>query len=80
MRCPLSCVGEDFAVRAAEQLTLAPQTVSQTRVTILAISTGGTVMLEEGPGPLGLSPMRGVVKVNQDTKIQDWRGRGHPGQ
>ena len=60
---------EAFAVRAAERLTLAPQTVSQARVTILAIGTGGTVMLEEGPGPLGLCPVRGVAEVNQDTTI-----------
>ena len=60
---------EAFAVRAAERLILAPQTVSQARVTISAMSTGGTVMLEEGPGPLGLCPVRGVAEVNQDTTI-----------
>ena len=58
---------EAFAVRAAERLTLAPQTVSQARVTISAMSTGGTVMLKEGPSQLGLCPVRGVAEVNRDT-------------
>ena len=43
--------------------------MSQARVTILAVSTGETVILEEGPGPLGMCPMRGVAEVNQDTTI-----------
>ena len=31
---------------------------------------GGTVMIETGPGPLGLCPVRGVVKVEQDNRIR----------
>ena len=58
-----------YAVLAAKRLTLVPQTVRQARVNISAMSTRGTVMLEEGPGPLGLCPMRGVADVNWDTTI-----------
>ena len=36
----------------------------------------GTVMLEEGPRPLGRCPVRGVAKVNQDTTI--WLANSGP--
>ena len=34
------------------------------------------MMLKEGPGPLGLCPVRGVAEVNQDTMI--WLANSGP--
>ena len=60
---------EAIAVRAVERLTLAPRTVSQVSVIVSALNAKGTVMVEAGPGPLGLCPVRGVAEVDRDTKI-----------
>ena len=48
---------------------LAPHTVTQVRVVVPTPRTGGTVMIEMGPGPLGLCPVRGVVEVEQNSRI-----------
>ena len=82
MRRPLGWEGEDDNRRSlcsegCRRLNLVPQTVSKARVIISDMSTGETVMLEEGPGPLGLCPVRGVAKVNQDTTI--WLANSGPG-
>ena len=45
---------ETLAVRAGGPATLAPHTVTQVRVVIPTPEAGGTVMIEMGPGPLGL--------------------------
>ena len=34
-----------------------------------AMAAAGKVMLELGPGPLGLCPVQGVAEVNQETRI-----------
>ena len=47
----------------------APHTVTQVRVIVPTPRAGGTVMIEMGPGPLGLCPVRGVVEVKQDSRI-----------
>ena len=51
---------ETLAVRAVGPATLAPHTVSRAR---------GTVMMDQGPGTLGLCPVRGIVEVEQDSNI-----------
>ena len=56
-------------VRAVGPAPLAPHTVTQVQVVIPTPISGGTVMIEAGPGPLGLCPLRGVVKVEQDSRI-----------
>ena len=50
--------------RATERLTLASLMVA-----VLTTAMGGTVVLESGPGPLGLCPVRGVAEINQETKV-----------
>ena len=54
---------ETLAVRAVRPAMLAPHIVTQ------AVRAGGTVMIEMGPGPLGLCPVRGVVEDEQDSRI-----------
>ena len=49
--------------------TLAPHTVSQVRVIVPTPRARGTVMVDQGPGPLGLCPVRGIVEVEQDSNI-----------
>ena len=60
---------EAFAVQAVEGLTLAPRTMSHVSVIVSAMNAKGTVMVEIGPGPLGLCPVQGVAEVDRDTKI-----------
>ena len=60
---------ETLAVRAVGPATLARLTVTQVRVVVPTPRAGGTVMIEMGPGPLGLCPVRGVVEVEQDSRI-----------
>ena len=60
---------ETLAVRAVGSATLAPHTVMQVRVIVPTPKARGTVMIEMGPGPLGLCPVRGVVKVEKDSSI-----------
>ena len=73
---------EALAVCALRSMTLVPRTVSQVSVVIPTPRRGGTVMVEAGPSPLGLCPVRGVSEVEQDSEIsrsssEDKRGR-HP--
>ena len=56
---------ETHGVRAVGPATLAPQV----RVVVPTPRAGGTVMIEMRPGPLGQCPVRGVVKVEQDSRI-----------
>ena len=58
-----------LAVRAMRQATMAPHTVSQVRVIVPTPRARGTVMVDQGPGPLGLCPVRGIVEVEQDSNI-----------
>ena len=60
---------ETLAVQAVGSATLAPHTVSQVRVIVPTPRAGGTVMIDPGPGPLGLCPVRGIVEVEQDSSI-----------
>ena len=60
---------ETLAVRAVGPATLAPHTVTQVRVIVPTPGARGTVMIEMGPGPLGLCPVRGVVEVEKDSSI-----------
>ena len=60
---------ETLAVRAVGSATLAPHTVMQVRVIVPTPRARGTVMIEPGPGPLGLCPVRGIVEVEQDSSI-----------
>ena len=60
---------ETLAVQAVGSATLAPHIVSQVRVIIPTPRARGAVMIEPGPGPLGLCPVRGVVEVEQDSSI-----------
>ena len=48
---------ETLAVRAVGSATLAPHTVSQVRVIVPTPRARGTVMIDPGPGPLGLCPV-----------------------
>ena len=60
---------ETLAVRAVGPATLAPHTVSQVRVIVPTPRARGTVMVDQGPGPLGLCPVRGIFEVQQDSNI-----------
>ena len=60
---------ETLAVRAVGPATLAPHTVSQVRVIVPTPRARGAVMVDQGPGPLGLCPVRGIVEVEQDSNI-----------
>ena len=60
---------ETLAVRVVGSATLAPHTVTQVQVIVPTPRARGTVMIETGPGPLGLCPVRGVVEVKQDSSI-----------
>ena len=60
---------ETLVVRAVGSATLAPHTVTQVRVIVPTPRARGTVMIEMGPGPLGLCPVRGVVEVEKDSSI-----------
>ena len=62
--CTIRVVTE---VRAVTEL--APHTVSQVRVIAPTPRARGTVMVDQGPGPLGLCPVRGIVEVEQDSNI-----------
>ena len=62
---------ETLAVRAVGPATLAPHTVTQVQVAVPTPGSGGTVMIEAGPGPLGLCPVRGRVEVElQPIRIE----------
>ena len=60
---------ETLAVRAVGPATPAPHTVTQVRVIVPTPGARGTVMIEMGPGPFGLCPVRGVVEVEKDSSI-----------
>ena len=60
---------ETLAVWAVESATLAPHTVTQVRVIVPTPRARGKVMIDPGPGPLGLCPVRGIVEVEQDSSI-----------
>ena len=60
---------ETLAVRGVGSATLAPHTVSQVRVIVPTPRARGTVMIDPGPGPLGLCPVPGIVEVEQDSSI-----------
>ena len=60
---------ETLEVRDVGPATLAPHTVTQVRVIVPTPGARGTVMIEMGPGPLGLCPVRGVVEVEKDSSI-----------
>ena len=60
---------ETLVVRAVGPATLAPHTVSQVRVIVPTPRARGTVMVDQGPGLLGLCPVRGIVEVEQDSNI-----------
>ena len=61
--------GRDSCGPAVGSATLAPHTVTLVRVINPTPRARGTVMIETGPGPLGLCPVRGVVEVKQDSSI-----------
>ena len=52
---------ETLAVRALGQTVLAQHTITQVHAAVPTLRPGGTVMIETGPGPLGLCPVRGAV-------------------
>ena len=60
---------ETLVVRAMGPAMLAPHTVTQVRVIVPAPGARGTMMIEMGPEPLGLCPLRGVVEVEKDSSI-----------
>ena len=60
---------ETLAVRAVGPATLAPHAVTQVRVIVPTPRACGTVMVDRGPGPLGLCPVRGIVEVEQASNI-----------
>ena len=60
---------ETLAVWTVGPATLAPHTVSQVRVIVPTPRAQGTVMVDQGPGPLGLCPVRGIVEVEQASNI-----------
>ena len=60
---------ETLAVRAVGPVTLGPHTITQVQVAVPTPRSGGTVMIETGPGPLGLCLVRRVVEVKQDSRI-----------
>ena len=69
---------ETLAVRAVGPATLAPHTVTQVRVIVPTHGARRTVMIEMGPGPLGLCPVQGVVEVEKDSSI--WLAKTEPQQ
>ena len=60
---------ETMAVRAVGPATLALHAVSQVRVIVPNPRAWGTVMVDRGPGPLGLCPVGGIVEVEQASNI-----------
>ena len=60
---------ETLAVRAVGPATLAPHAITQVRVIVPTPRACGTVMVDRGPGPLGLCPVRGIVEVEQASNI-----------
>ena len=60
---------ETLAVRAVGSATLALHTVTQVRMIVPTPRARETVMIDPGPGPLGLCPVRGIVEVEQDSSI-----------
>ena len=60
---------ETLVVRDVGPATLAPHTVSQVRVIVQTPRTQWTVMADQGPGLLGLCPVRGIVEVEQASNI-----------
>ena len=60
---------ETLAVRAVGPATLAPHAVTQVRVIVPTPRACGKVMVDRGPGPLGLCPVRGIVEVEQASNI-----------
>ena len=60
---------ETLAVRAVGPATLAPHAITQVRVIVPTPWACGTVMVDRGPGPLGLCPVRGIVEVEQASNI-----------
>ena len=60
---------ETLVVRAVGSATLATHIVTKVRVIVPTPRARGTVMIEMGPGPLGLCPVRGVVEVENDSSI-----------
>ena len=69
---------EVLVVRALRMATLAPRTVSQVSIIIPILRPGGTVMVEAGPGPLGLCLVRGVTEVVRESKIWVANVWSHP--
>ena len=74
--CPICSVTEVRAVMeetlaflAMRSETLTPDTVTQVRVIVPTPRARGMVMIEMGPGPLGLCPVRGVVEVEKYSSI-----------
>ena len=67
---------ETLAVRAVGPATLAPHAVSQVRVIVPTPRACGTVMVDRGPGPLGLCPVQGIVEVEQ-AGTSGWPTRDH---
>ena len=61
--------GGDPGGWAVGPATLAPHAVTQVRVIVPTPRACGTVMLDGGPGPLGLCPVRGIVEVEQASNI-----------
>ena len=60
---------ETLAVRALGPSTLALHTVTQVQVAVPTPRSGGTVMIKTRPGLFGLCTVRGVVEVEQDSRI-----------
>ena len=61
---------ETLAVRAVGPATLAPRCHRLPgKVIVPTPRARGMVMVDKGPGPLGLCPVRGIVKVEQDSNI-----------
>ena len=60
---------ETLAVRAVGPATLALHAVTQVRVIVPTPRACGTVIVDRGPGPLGLCPVRGIVEVEQASNI-----------
>ena len=68
--CTIRSVTEEtLVVRAVGSAMLAPHTVTQVRVIVPTPRARGTVMIDPGPGPLGLCPVPGIVEVKQDSSI-----------
>ena len=56
MHCPINNGGPShhLDVRTMKQVTIAPMAMCQVNMNIPASAIDGSVMLEPGPGPLGL--------------------------